>query len=697
MEDKDKDFGLMKVELSNYCVPTFDYSNNKDWVKFGANNNYPDYLIDLFNRNAVHGAIVKGKVSYVYGKGLVYEGGSTVLDKARVELWLENANRYETWNEVYERICSNFEMFNGFALQLIYDYKGKIAETYCMEFAKLRRSKDGKKVMYCDAWEKNGQTNQNPENDSSYVVYDIFNPNIRTGTQVLYFKVDGPTTQKYGHLYPIPEYGQATADIETDIEITNFHFHNLKNGMFASALLSLFNGEPTPEQKRAIKKMFTYTHTGSVNAGKLIFSFNDKGGTAPTLQILTPSDLDKQFEQLGKRLQQNIFTAHRADPLLFGVMTEGSLADTGGEAIIKKWDKFVRTYVEQRQNIILNQIRIVGEINGLDLNELDVKQTSPVGRELPSDPNILNLFEKADLQKYFAKMYDIEITNPLESVVSGGVQAEGMVNEHIKALTGKQWINIKRLVRELTNGKITKEVAKMMLQSGYGLNDSDIETLLKTPETQFKAFAKVTDDAIIEMFEAAAIDECVEDEFISEDFVYTQMDATKKELKFANQYDDPKKLDKAIIDITTGNPYIKEEDIARQLQLPLTVIVAAIGGLVLSGLLDTSAGLFNPTQKALDLEVPTVETEIYTVYKYVTRPDVPEVETTSRFFCKKMLALTRNGKVWTREALDELTNTTGEDAWIYRGGFYTNPNTKETTPYCRHIWKSIVKSRKVKK
>jgi hypothetical protein len=59
-----------------------------------------------------------------------------------------------------------------------------------------------------------------------------------------------------------------------------------------------------------------------------------------------------------------------------------------------------------------------------------------------------------------------------------------------------------------------------------------------------------------------------------------------------------------------------------------------------------------------------------------------------------MLAASREGKVWTREALDSLTNTLGDDAWSYRGGFYTNPLTGEITPFCRHVWKSIRKTRR---
>lgn len=692
---------LLKIELQSSCVPVFEYSANKEWVKFGKYNNYPDYLIDLYNRNAIHGSIVKGKSAYVYGKGLSMSPDGTVLNQAKAQLWLENANRYESWNEIYEKICKYYELFNGFALQIIWNFKGTIAEVYCMEFSKLRRSKDGKKVFYCDEWiDDNGRPTQGVEKKDSYTEYDLFNPNIRTGTQIFYFKADHPSTQKYGHLYPIPEYGQCTADIETDIEITSFHFHNLKNGMFASALLAFFDGKPDDAEKKKIAKMFNYTHAGTVNTGKLILNFNDKGGTPPTLESLTPDKLDKMFEQVGKRLQQNIFTGHRADPVLFGVMTEGSLSDTGGEATLKKWDKFQRAYVEGRQETILDQIKMLGAINGVDLDSLIVEQTTPAGADLPIDANILGLFDKADLQKYFAKKYGIEVTIPaLPAGSHDPVLQEGMVNEHVKNLTGKQWIQIKRLIREVNKGTTEKDVAKMLIKTSTNLGDAEIELLLKTPESSFSKFNNDTTNYALELFELSAVDDCITDEIVSEEFVNfkSAVDCFKFELSKKQNFDITEDQKNSVLDILKGNPETTPDQIAKQLNSSLGDILSILEALALADLVSRIPNGWGITPKGINKNIPSVETEVYTVYKYVTRDDVPEVKTTSRPFCKKMLALSRAGKVWTRDALESLTNNLGEDAWTYRGGFYTNPDDGETTPYCRHIWAAITKSRTKKK
>lgn len=694
---------IVKIELENHTIPTFIKKSGKEWVNYGERNNYPDYLIELYNRNSIHGAIVKGKAAYVYGKGLTYP--TDTVNPSLFDVFIETANRYETWDDIFEKTARYFELFNGWAWQIIWNSAGKISEVYVLEMAKLRRSACGTKIFYCDKWiNENGKPNLTPDKDPSFKTFDEFNPNIRFGTQIFYFRLDVPTTAKFGHLYPLPEYCQCIIDIETMIEISSFHFNNAKNGMTAQGVLSFFNGLPEDTEKRAIAEMVRTSHTGSLNAGKILLNFVDKQGTEAKYTPFSGTELDKTYQAVSTWLQQNIFSGHRVDPILFGVMTEGSLSDTGSAGVLAKWDKFQKTYVEYRQKIILDQIKFIGEVNGLDLSDLDVEQTSPVGVQLPDDPKILlDLFDKADIQKAYAKKYGIEVTVPAVPGQSAPA-AVSNVNENLKKLSGRDWQHIKRIIREVQNGKTPRETGAMLLKNGYALTDDDINILFATPESQFKKFEierRDRTDELVSLFEKFAIDD-TEDQVLNEFEVCGETEALKKELKFQKQlFDNPfldgSILENALLDIFTGNPFATEAAIAKQLGVPTSLIGIALAALVVAGYLVKDGDSYKPTEKGLARNVEKVETEVYTVYKYQTRPDVPGTETTSRPFCKKMLALSRNGKRWTRDAIDEITNAFGEDAWTYRGGFYTNPNTHETTPFCRHIWKGEIKSRTKKK
>lgn len=43
-------------------------------------------------------------------------------------------------------------------------------------------------------------------------------------------------------------------------------------------------------------------------------------------------------------------------------------------------------------------------------------------------------------------------------------------------------------------------------------------------------------------------------------------------------------------------------------------------------------------------------------------------------------------RTYTRQDIDNISERVDRDVWKYRGGWYTNPETKATTPYCRHEW-----------
>ena len=70
-------------------------------------------------------------------------------------------------------------------------------------------------------------------------------------------------------------------------------------------------------------------------------------------------------------------------------------------------------------------------------------------------------------------------------------------------------------------------------------------------------------------------------------------------------------------------------------------------------------------------------------YSYQERIGVPPVKTQSRDFCKRLLGLNR---LYTRQEIEQISIRINRDVWKYRGGWYTNPETGATTPYCRHIW-----------
>jgi len=687
---------LVWVDFECCSTATYQQSVNNDWIEWGVNNAHPYFLLSLANRNAYHGAILSSKAEYIFGKGLTYNAENlTVGEQAQYESFLLNANKFDSYDDFFRKNCYPGELFNGVAVQFSWKLNGK-CDVYSMNPGNFRTNKDGSKYYYCEAWvDANGNPNPYPTKHSSFKTFDKFNPQIRTGVQILLHKVPFLSVVEFEDLYPQPNYKSIIQDIETDIEITNFNYNRLKNGMFASALLSFFNGEPTPEEAKKFEKLFKRKFTGTNNTGGTLIYFGDKGTVAPNYTPLTQPDLDKYFDVTEKRLQQNIFTGHKFDPILGGIMQEGQLG--GAKEILEKFDKFMKTYVQYRQQIHLELIKMIGSLNGVNLDQLEVKQVSPIMETLPSDPNILALFPQEALQEYFGKRYGIEIKEPM---IEGQVMEALPVNDNIKKLTGREYQRLQSLISKYKNGKATYEEVSHFI-NGYGLGQDYIDIVLGA-----KQFNSDKGALIESLFEKYAIDDNTEDEIISEEFVHIKdrTDALENEFKAIRKFA-ASNAESQVLELLKGDPTLTVDKVAKQLGLDKELVQGIFDTLIGAGAIILANNLVTVTPKGLERKPAEIEYETYTVYDYVLRPGVDyssnpnqiskSLLSTSHALCKKLIALSNAGKRWTKEAIDRITNEFGENAWAYRGGF-TGTGDGEIDPYCNHIWKSITKTRRKK-
>jgi hypothetical protein len=99
----------------------------------------------------------------------------------------------------------------------------------------------------------------------------------------------------------------------------------------------------------------------------------------------------------------------------------------------------------------------------------------------------------------------------------------------------------------------------------------------------------------------------------------------------------------------------------------------------------------NVTNRGIGLlnaaKVPTDDFEVRYTYELRDGITGDKVIDTTRDFCRDLIALDR---AFTREEIDTVSGRVGRDIWFERGGWYHNPNTGQTTPFCRHIWKFIL-------
>jgi len=400
---------VLYIKFENHKVPEFKEVKNKEYIYFGEDNNYPDYLIELYLRCAKHNAIINGKTNYIYGGGLVTDDKtSTVNQKAITQKFISKLKPF------INDMIKDFELFNSIAIEIIYDKLGnEIADFAYMPISKIRTNADESVYFYSNDWKQSKQT----EEKTGFKELAPFDyENKVKGSQLFVFKLKSPKNGVDKNVYGIPNYIGATSAIETDIEISNFHLNNIKSGFSMGQIISFNNGvPPTEEAKKQIERQIKQKATGTDKAGGLVITFNASQDNAPTIQSFSPNDLDKQFIEIGKRVDQEIFTSHNiVSPVLFGVATEGALGQRN--EMLDAYELFQSTYISIRQGILEDIINQFSSFFGI-ANYIYFKKSTPIKSLLP-DSIIQKVYDAYPVEQIIDMMGLPQIDNSYKVALS---------------------------------------------------------------------------------------------------------------------------------------------------------------------------------------------------------------------------------------------------------------------------------------
>jgi len=380
---------LKILNFGAHKVPTFKEARGKDWILFGDEgeykNRYPEYLLNLYRRSAKHHAIINSKKDYVVGQGwAVDKDGLDTMGLARLQQFIQEPNQYESLNDILEKVALDYELYNGFALEIVYNQlNDKIAAIYHADFARYRSNEDGTKYYYSEDWKKH-----NPVVEE----IDAFNWKKPSGKQLLYVKGYSPDC-KY---YPLPTYLGSTGYIELDVEIANFHLNAVKNNFVGGTIVSFYNGEPTLEEQEEIERQIKDKFTGTDNANSIVLNFADSRDRGVEIQQLNGNDFDKRFDILNKTVQREIYAGHSVtDPALFGIKEDGIF--TSRNQLVDSFELFQNTYVNGRQQFIERVFNDLASIQGLS-NRLYIQDTEPISIQF-SENTVVSVMTQEEIRE----------------------------------------------------------------------------------------------------------------------------------------------------------------------------------------------------------------------------------------------------------------------------------------------------------
>jgi hypothetical protein len=682
-------------------VPVMLENRSGKYITYGFANEYPYYLLDNYRRSSKHNAIVNGKVNYIMGGGWQAGDNLTVEQQARFIKFFDGMSSTEDLNDITEKLVLDLEIFNGFAVAVTWSKLGTIAKMEHVPFEKIRVDKEEKMFQVAD-WYNDDMMQLFPK------VGDIekipaFDPENRLGKQLFYYRVYAAGVKHY----PLPEYIGGNAWIEADVQVANFHNNNLRNNFWGGYLINFNNGIPTPEEQGDIERQIKRKFSGTDNAGRFVVTFNDDAAKAPTLEPLTPSDMDKQFEILNKAIQQEIFIAHRVtNPSLFGVKTEGLLG--GRTELVEAYELFKATYVSDRVRKVERMINYLGSFNGVEGMELI--PVEPITERL-SEQALLQIMtqdelrEKAGLQP-LEKPADVVGPNPQPDEQPQAVEAL-QSNDNIKKLSGREYQNLMRIVRQYMQEKITLEMARTMLSAGFGLSAQEIDTMLGVQAQEFSepTWGEEDDedygwgDEEFKVLEVVASKfGCHADDYHVMHSKPMRFDANIDEnirLAFAELGEEEVELDKKIEAYRKKNRDASVEEMAKEFGVSKAKVAKRVAYLITKDRYPISRAVDKIAEQNLPKGVKEVAEPVLEVrYKYAWATGFSNKDKgSSREFCKVMLDLAGQGKVYTRDDIDGISAIMGYSVWNRRGGWYHTPSGVNR-PQCRHVWEQQLVIRK---
>lgn len=343
------------LNLASYTRPEVTEVKNRDWVGYGDDNNYYQYLIDRFNGSPTNNAIINAVSDLIYGKG---------IDAADSHRKPEEyaAMRSLIHEDCLRKVTSDLKLMGQAAFQVIYSQGGdKIAQVEHMPIQTLRAEKcneegDIEAYYYCADWEKLGPNDQ-PERFAAF----------GTSNESIEILVIRPYRAGFYYYSPV-DYQGGLPYAELEEEVANYHINNIKNGLAPSMMINFNNGVPDEEERMEIERKIREKFSGSSNAGNFILAFNESKELAATIDAVPLSDAPAQYEFLSEESMQKLMIAHRVtSPMLLGIKDSSGLGNNAEELETASL-LFDNTVIRPFQNLIIKAIDQILAVNDISLD-----------------------------------------------------------------------------------------------------------------------------------------------------------------------------------------------------------------------------------------------------------------------------------------------------------------------------------------
>ena len=360
------------TKLAAYTAPEVVELKNKDWVQYGVDNNYFNYIIDVNNNSTTCRAITIGISNMIYGKGLAAHDA----DK-RPEQYAQMMSLFKKSD--LRKFINDYKVLGMAAFQLVYqDGRVKEVHHFPMETLRAEKCNDEGEIegwYYSNHWE-NLKPTEKPER------IPAFGFGKANGVEMYVLK----PYEAGKYYYSSPDWSSAMPYAVLEDEIGDYLINDCINGFSGTKVVNFNNGVPDQEKMQSIKSDVLNKLTGS-RGEKVIVAFNNNSESKTTIDDIPLNDAPQHYQYLADECFRKLIVGHRVtSPMLLGIREGNDGLGNNAEEIKNATQLFDNIVIQCFQDQVIECIDAILSINDIAL-DLYFKTLKPLDF---SDIDIVN-------------------------------------------------------------------------------------------------------------------------------------------------------------------------------------------------------------------------------------------------------------------------------------------------------------------
>ena len=341
------------LNLSAYTSPTISESKKGDFVEYGADNNYFQFLIDRYLYSTTNNAIISGCSNMIYGKGIGALDGNKKPDEYAKFMSLIKPN-------ALRKVALERKLLGMAAMQIGYD-KGQVSfiEHFPMHTLRSEKCNDKGEI---EAWYYHPDWTKKKQGEEVKRI-PAFGFGNKKDVEIFVVK---PYISGYHYYTPI-DYSGALPYAKLEEEISDYLINDVQNGFSGTKIINFNNGVPPEEKREEISNDVKRKVTGS-RGQKTIVSFSNSKETATEVIDIPLNDAPQHYEYLSKECFEKLVVGHRVtSPMLLGVRESGGGFSNNADEIKTATLLYDNLVIKPYQLEIIEALDIILAVNNIKL------------------------------------------------------------------------------------------------------------------------------------------------------------------------------------------------------------------------------------------------------------------------------------------------------------------------------------------